>query len=67
LKGEVDELKQIVMELATMQKKQTKVIRKQGASKPINKLVILPPQESKHSQSSNQVNYMMEHLRKSLE
>ena len=66
LRHEVDELKSIMMELATMQKKQNKVTRKQS-KKPAGstKIVVLPQNNSggSHSQANDSV---MDALRKSL-
>ena len=64
LKGEVDELKNMIIELANMQKKQHKTARKSRPSGG-TKIVVLPQNTSGGSQSKAADDYM-EKLRKSI-
>jgi hypothetical protein len=52
-KQEFDELKNMVRELALMQKKNNKVIKKQQNNKPVNKLVLLPSAQQTQSKPQN--------------
>ena len=64
-KNEIEELKNMVMSLALLQKKQNKVLKKQHTSKPVNKLVLLPP-HAPQPESNQARDNMMEMLRRSL-
>ncbi len=64
LKGEVDELKTMIIELANMQKKQNKSVRKSRPSGG-TKIVVLPQNTSGGSQTKGADDYM-EKLRKSI-
>lgn len=52
-KQEFDDLKNMVRELALMQKKNNKVMKKQQNNKPVNKLVLLPPTQQAPSKPQN--------------
>lgn len=67
-KNEFDDLKEMVRDLAMMQKKSNKAIRKQQNNKPVNKLVLLPSaqQASAQSQSYRIRDSVAEQLAKSL-
>ena len=64
LRGDVDELKTMILELANMQKKQNKSVRKSRPSGG-TKIVVLPQNTSGGSQSKAADDYM-EKLRKSI-
>lgn len=64
-KNEIEELKNMVMDLALMQKKHNKAIRKH-TTKPVNKLVLLPQTSAPAHESNHMRDSMMDMLRKSL-
>jgi hypothetical protein len=52
-KEEFDDLKNMVRELALMQKKSNKTMKKQQNNKPVNKLVLLPPAQQTQANSQS--------------